>query len=74
MGLSIGFLLLAVGGVFLGAAAGSGFGTSEALPLCIISGVCLFAAAVSLWLAHRNGEDEISVYDYLKSLEEDSKP
>lgn len=74
MRLSVGFLLLAVGGVFLGAAAGSGFGTSDALSFCIISGVCLFAAAVSLWLAHRHSEDKISVYDYLTSLEEDSKP
>ena len=74
MRLSVGFLLLAVGGVLLGAAAGLGFGTSEALPFCIALGVCLCVAVVSFWLAHRNGEDEISVYDYLTSLEKDSKP
>lgn len=73
MRLSVGFLLLTVGGVFLGAAAGLGLETSEALPFCIVSGVCLFAAVISFWLAHRNSEDKISVYDYLTSLEEDSK-
>lgn len=74
MRLSVGCCSLFVGGVFLGVAAGYGFGTSEALPFCIISGVCLLVAVVSLWLAHRKGEDEISVYDYLTSLEKDSKP
>jgi len=69
----VGFLLLTVGGVFLGAVAGLGLETSEALPFCIVSGVCLFAAVISFWLAHRNSEDKISVYDYLTSLEEDSK-
>ncbi len=73
MRLSVGFLLLTVGGVFLGAAAGLGLETSEALSFCIVSGVCLFAAVISFWLAHRNSEDKISVYDYLTSLEEDSK-
>lgn len=75
MRLSVGFLLLTVVGVFLGAAAaGLGSETSEeALPFCIVSGVCLFAAVISFWLAHRNGEDKISVHDYLTSLEEDSK-
>lgn len=74
MRLSVGFLLLTIGGVFLGAAAGLGLETSEeALPFCIVSGVCLFAAVISFWLAHRNSEDKISVYDYLTSLEEDSK-
>lgn len=73
MRLSVGFLLLTVGGVFLGAVAGLGLETSEALSFCIVSGVCLFAAVISFWLAHRNSEDKISVYDYLTSLEEDSK-
>lgn len=70
---SIGFLLLFLGGTSLGAAVAFGFGTSDALPFCIASGVCFIMSTVCFWLAHRNGEDKADVHDYLMNLQEGSE-
>lgn len=71
--LSVGFLLLTLGGSFLGGAVACDFETNDGLLCGIVSGVCLVVSMVSFWRAHRNGEDEISVYDYLENLQEDSE-
>ncbi len=69
----IGFLLLFLGGIFLGGAVGIGLETGEAMSFGVAAGLCCIASMVSLWLAHRKDELRIDLHDYLVGLEEDSK-